>query len=373
MSRDLDGLLVVTLEHAVAAPFASSRLADEGARVIKLERRGGDFARDYDKYVHGLSAYFVWLNRGKESVLFDIKDSQDIDLLHRMLSKADVFIQNMGPGATLRAGIGSETLRKRYPSLITCDISGYGSTGPYAERKAYDLLVQAEAGLALLSGSSAEPGRVGVSVCDIACGMYAHQAILQALFARTRTGQGKSISVSLFHSMADWMNVPYLQHRYGGHTPPRCGLNHPTIAPYGIYKCGDGLPILISIQNDREWATFCRSVLSQPDLLEDRRFKRNTDRVQHRDALDMEICGVFGRLRRSDVAALLQDAKIAFGQLSTLEELEKHPHARFVQVETSAGPIQMLAPPTTTPEGEQTFGGVPELGSHDDLIRTEFS
>jgi len=266
MPRDLEGLLIVTLEQAVAAPYASCRLADAGARVIKLERAEGDFARRYDSCVKGESAYFVWLNRGKESIRFDLKDPTDQALLRRMLARADVFIQNLAPGAAARAGFASTDLRAEFQRLITCDISGYGEEGPYRDMKAYDLLVQAESGLATVTGTPESPGRVGVSVCDIAAGMYAHQAILQALFARERTGLNRGVQVSLYDSMADWMNVPYLQHHYGGQTPGRPGLNHPTIAPYGAYDCGDGKAVLISIQNEREWRSLCENVLGDANI-----------------------------------------------------------------------------------------------------------
>lgn len=249
-SRDLDGLLVVSLEQAVAAPYAASRLADAGARVIKVERPEGDFARGYDADARGHSSYFVWLNRGKESIALDLKNPDEMKILRQMLVKADVFIQNLMPGALERLGVSMANLRKENPTIITCDISGYGATGPFAQMKAYDFLVQAEVGLAQITGAPEEPGRVGVSICDIAAGMTAHAAILQALVAKGRTGQGRSIEVSLFHALADWMNVPYLQHHYGGRKIKRPGLHHPTIAPYGAYLCGDDRMILISIQNE---------------------------------------------------------------------------------------------------------------------------
>lgn len=372
MPRDLEGLLVVTLEQAVAAPYASCKLADAGARVIKLERAEGDFARRYDKVVNGLSAYFVWLNRGKESVLFDLKDTDDRDMLRRMLAGADVFIQNLAPGATARAGVASTDLRALNPRLITCDISGYGQRGPYRDMKAYDLLVQAESGLAGVTGTPEEPGRVGVSVCDVACGMYAHQAILQALFARERSGEGRGIEVSLYHAMADWMNVPYLQHRYGKQTPPRAGLHHPSIAPYGHYRCADGHGVLFSIQNEREWHSLCRDVLECPELAEDPRYASNPQRVMNRCELDADIDSVFGALDRDRVIQRLASAGIAYGRLSTLDDLAAHPQNSFIQVASSAGEIELLAPPPIVPEEPERYGPVPDLGAHDAKVRQEF-
>jgi len=372
MPKDLEGILVVTLEQAVAAPYASSRLADSGARVIKLERQEGDFARRYDKCVKGESAYFVWLNRGKESVLFDLKDEADKAMLHRMLARADVFIQNLAPGAMARAGFASAELRAMYPRLITCDISGYGEDGPYRDMKAYDLLVQAESGLANITGSPSEPGRVGVSVCDIACGMYAHQAILQALFARERTGMGRGVQVSLYGAMADWMNVPYLQHHYGGQTPGRPGLNHPTIAPYGSYECGDGRAVLISIQNEREWRSLCENLLGGAHVAEDPRFATGPDRVANRPALDEIINKSFGGAPREEIIARLEAAKVAYGRLSTLDDLVAHPQNRFIKVETSVGEVNVLAPPPIAVGEEENYGSVPALGAHDDAIRREF-
>jgi crotonobetainyl-CoA:carnitine CoA-transferase CaiB-like acyl-CoA transferase len=376
MLKDLDGLLVVTLEQAVAAPYASCKLADAGARVIKLERAEGDFARRYDRTVKGLSAYFVWLNRGKESVRFDLKDAGDLAMLRRMLGRADVFIQNLAPGATERAGIGSAALRDANPRLITCDISGYGQAGPYRDMKAYDLLVQAESGLASVTGTPDEPGRVGVSVCDIACGMYAHQAILQALYARERggaEGKGRGIQVSLYHALADWMNVPYLQHAYGGRTPPRPGLHHPSIAPYGLYLCGDGQGVLISIQNEREWQRLCAEVLERPELAEDPRFATNPARVDNRPALDAAIAAVFGRLPRDATIARLEAAKIAYGRLSDMDDLAAHPQNNWIRVATSAGEVQLLAPPPVVPGTEERYGPVPDVGEHDERVRAEFA
>ncbi|MBY3122559.1 CoA transferase [Rhizobium leguminosarum] len=371
MRHDLEGITVVALEQAVAAPYASSRLADAGARVIKLERHEGDFARNYDSYVNGLSAYFVWLNRGKESVLFNLKDPADVKLLHSLLATADVFIQNLAPGATDRAGIASAELRQLYPKLITVDITGYGSTGEYRSMKAYDLLVQAESGLALLTGNDAGAARVGVSVCDIACGMYAHQAILQALYAREKNGEGRGIEVSLFHSLADWMNVPYLQFQYGGHHPSRNGLEHPTIAPYGVFGCHGGEKLLLSIQNEREWQRLCEQVLERADLHLHEKFSNNNARVKHRRELEAVINSIFGDLTRDQVAERLMKAEIAFGRLSTLEDLGKHPQLRTIAVETTTGEVELIAPPSMA-AGDLHFGTVPALGAHDKAVRAEF-
>ena len=372
MNKDLDGIQVITLEQAVAAPYASGKLAKAGARVIKIEREEGDFARRYDSDVNGLSAYFVWLNHGKESVCLNIKDAEDLLILKNIISKSDIFIQNLMPGATNRLGISSKSLREKYPSLITCDISGYGQNGPYSKMKAYDLLIQAESGLANINGSSQEPGRVGVSVCDIAAGMTAFQAILQALIGRNKTGLGRGIEVSLFHSLADWMNVPYLQTVYGKRKVKRAGLHHATIAPYGVYKCKQDELILISIQNEREWSSLCSLVLDKTDLIEDDNFSNNSNRVINRNMLDQIINDMFGSMLRKDLIKKLQDADIAYGQLSTIEDLNKHPQSNFISVQTSEGEISLLSPGAVINGEEVTFGKVPFLGEHTDKIKNEY-
>ena len=372
MNKDLDGIQVITLEQAVAAPYASGKLAQAGARVIKIEREEGDFARRYDSDVNGLSAYFVWLNHGKESVCLNIKDAEDLLILKNIISKSDIFIQNLMPGATNRLGISSKSLREKYPSLITCDISGYGQNGPYSKMKAYDLLIQAESGLANINGSSQEPGRVGVSVCDIAAGMTAFQAILQALIGRNKTGLGREIEVSLFHSLADWMNVPYLQTVYGKRKVKRAGLHHATIAPYGVYKCKQDELILISIQNEREWSSLCSLVLEKADLIKNDNFSNNSNRVINRNSLDQIINDVFGSATRKDIIKRLQDADIAYGQLSTIEDLNKHPQSNFISVQTSEGEISLLSPGAVINGEEVTFGKVPFLGEHTDKIKNEY-
>ena len=372
-SRDLDGLLVISLEQAVAAPYAASRLADAGARVIKVERPEGDFARGYDADANGHSSYFVWLNRGKESVALDLKQPDDLQIFKQMLSKADVFIQNLMPGALDRLGVSMADLRQADPRLITCDISGYGASGPFAQMKAYDFLVQAEVGLAQITGAPEEPGRVGVSICDIAAGMTAHAAILQALVARAKTGEGRAIEVSLFHALADWMNVPYLQHHYGGREIRRPGLHHPTIAPYGAYRCGDDRMLLISIQNEREWLRLCSDVLNQPDLPQNPKFDSNVHRVENRASLDAIMNGVFSQYSIDEIAEKLQAAQIAFGRLNDMDVFTQHPQNRFVSVRTSAGDVQLLSPGAIVNGILPRLGDVPDLGQHSAAIRAEFS
>ena len=373
MSLPLEGLLVVSVEQAVAAPYCSSRLADAGARVIKVERPEGDFARAYNRVVHGESTYFVWLNRGKESIALDIKDEDDNALLLRMAAKADVFIQNLVPGAATRAGFGSAELRRRNPRLVTCDISGYGETGPYAKMKAYDLLVQAETGLASVTGRPEGPGRVGVSVCDVGTGMYAYMAILEALFAREREGAGRGVVVSLFDSMAEWMNVPFLHQVYEGKAPERVGLNHPSLAPYGAYAAGDGGEIVISIQNEREWVRFCEAALGRPELATDPRFCDAPLRTANRRELDREIATVFGRLTREQVIERLRRAETAYGAVNSVADLVAHPQLRRISVGTPSGDADLIAPPARFLGEDQDLGPVPALDEHGAALRQEFA
>jgi crotonobetainyl-CoA:carnitine CoA-transferase CaiB-like acyl-CoA transferase len=368
----LSGTLVLSLEQAVAAPYCSSRLADAGARVIKVERAEGDFARGYDSVVHGESAYFVWLNRGKESLVADIKDPGDRALLHRILATADVFIQNLAPGAAARAGFDSEELRRRHPKLVTVDISGYGDEGPYADMKAYDLLVQAESGLTSITGTPDGPGRVGVSACDVSCGMYSYMAVLEALIARGRTGKGCGIDASLFSGMADWMTVPLLHYDYGGKVTPRVGLNHPTIHPYGAYAT-KGAPILIAIQNEREFARLCSDVLGDASLPKDPRFATNEARVRNRAAFDAVIARVFSGLDRADLIARLRKAQIAFGDVNDVTGLSRHPALRRTEIATPSGPARIVAPPSRFDREERALGAVPRVGEHTDAIRKEFT
>ncbi len=371
-AKPLAGLLVVTLEQAVAAPYCSSRLADAGARVIKIERAEGDFARGYDAAVKGLASYFVWLNRGKQSLVADIKDPDDAALLHRVLAKADVFIQNLAPGAAERAGFGSAALRERHPRLITVDVSGYGEGHSYTRMKAYDLLVQAETGLAGITGHPAGPGRVGVSVCDIACGMSAYAGILEALIARSIDGRGAALAVSLFDGVADWMNVPLLYFEGTGNAPKRVGLAHPSICPYGAFSTADDHLVLISIQNEREWATFCGAVLGEPDLPSRPGFGSNNARVANRPAVDAKIARIFGDLSRDALAARLGRAQIAYGFVNDLADLAAHPALRRVEVDTPAGPASIVAPPVIRDRAAPRLGAVPGIGEHDALIRRDF-
>ena len=372
-ASDLDGILVVSLEQAVAAPYASCKLADAGARVIKIERASGDFARFYDADVGGDASYFVWLNRGKESLTLDLKDPSDLALLKRIIAKADIFIQNLAPGSTDRLGLASADLRSSYKQLITCDISGYGSKGARKDMKAYDLLVQAETGLSLITGGENEAGRVGVSVCDIAAGMTAHQAILQALYARSKSKQGRGIEVSLFHALSDWMNVPYLQHIYGGKQIKRAGLHHVSIAPYGAYQCRSGEQILISIQNEREFAQLCADILGDEALAGDPRFATNIARVQNRPALNDIINQTFSNYQADELAEKLYQAKIAFGRLNHMADLADHPQSQFISVSTSKGTFQLLAPGAVVSGFSHEGGKVPDIGEDSLDIRAEFS
>ena len=370
-SPPLAGLLVVSLEQAVAAPMASCRLADAGARVIKIERRDGDFARGYDRAGNGGSSYFSWLNRGKESLVLDIKAADDAALLHRILARADVFIQNLAAGAAARAGFGSGALRDRYPRLITCDISGYGEEGPYAQMKAYDLLVQAESGLLAVSGPPGKPGRVGVSVCDIATGVSAALAVHEALWRRARTGHGEGIQISLFDVMAEWMTVPLLHYDYLGAAPENIGIAHPTIAPYGGFLTGDGHTLIISVQNDREWRDFASAVLRDEALATDPRFAANEQRVTNRLALDGLIQRYFGSLQRSAIVELLLNAQIAFGSVNGVAELSAHPQLRRVALGGEYGAVSVPAHPVRA-SNWPVYGDIPALGQHSENIRIEF-
>lgn len=371
MSQDLEGLLVVSIEQAVAAPYCASRLADAGARVLKVERPEGDFARTYDRYVKGQSSYFVWLNRGKESITLDLKTADDQRVLAAMLAKADVMIQNLAPGALDRLGFASAKLRAQYPRLITCDISGYGEDGPYREMKAYDLLVQAETGLASITGSADGPARVGVSVCDIAAGMYAHTAILQALYGREKTGTGRGIKVSLFSGMADWMNVPYLQKKYGGFSQPRTGVNHPTLAPYGRFTCTDG-DILFSVQNEREWVRLCEVVLREPTLATLAEYKDTTARLKNRKTLDAHIDANFAKRPRAEVAKALDQADMAFGLINDIDGLIAHPQLKTVTYATPGGEVSVIAPAAAIVGDAPRYRPVPAIGQHSAAIRREF-
>ena len=373
MSGPIDGLLVLTLEQAVAAPYCSSRLADAGARVIKVERQEGDFARGFDATVHGLSSYFVWLNRGKQSQVADIKDVGDAALLHRILARADVFIRNLAAGAAERAGFGSAELRRQYPRLITVDISGYGSGNAYAGMKAYDLLVQAESGLASITGHPAGPGRVGVSVCDIACGMSAHAAVLEALIARSVTGRRHGVAVSLFDGVADWMNVPLLYFEGTGRSPGRMGLAHPSVCPCGAFQLADGSLVLISIQNEREWLDFCGGVLGEPDLATSPGFESNNARVANRLAVDDRVGRGLAELTRNKAGPRLRRSRTAFGFVNGVDELGRHPALRRLEVETSGGQALVVAPPALHDGAAPQLEPVPGIGEHSAAVWREFT
>jgi len=370
--KPLEGLLVISMEQAVAAPTCSAKLCDAGARVIKIERAEGDFARGYDAAANGLSTYFVWLNRGKESVCLNIKDPADKALLEALVAKADVFIQNLAPGAMGRAGFGAAALREKYPRLITVDISGYGEEGEYAAMKAYDLLVQAESGLASVTGRAEGPGRVGFSVCDIACGTMAHAAVLEALIERSITGRGKGVAVSLFDGMADWMNVPLMFFEGTGKTPARIGMAHPSLCPYGAFESRDGAQILISIQNEREWADFATHFLGDAGLTSRAEFATNMARVANRPMVDAHIAGVFASRTRSECVAALGAANTAYGFINGVEGLASHKALRRVVVETERGPVAMAAPAARFSDGARALGPVPALGAHTEAVRREF-
>lgn len=371
--KPLAGLLVVAMEQAVAAPTCSMKLADAGARVIKIERAEGDFARGYDAACKGLSSYFVWLNRGKESLCLDIKAPEDKALLEKLLARADVFIQNLAPGAMARAGFGSAALREQHPRLITVDISGYGEAGEYAGMKAYDLLVQAESGLTSVTGRPEGPGRVGVSACDIACGMNAHAAVLEALIERGITGRGKGIAVSLFDGMADWMNVPLLYLEGTGREPARIGLAHPSLCPYGAFETSDGALILISIQNEREWAQFAEHFMRDTSLTEREGFRVNLERVAQRPMVDAHIAAVFKSHSRATCVERLTRANTAYGFVNNVAGLAQHKALRRITVQTEAGPIPLAAPPAIFSDGPRSYGPIPRLGEHSAAIRAEFA
>jgi itaconate CoA-transferase len=372
----LSGITVVSLEQAVAAPFATRQLADLGARVVKVERpEVGDFARGYDRTVKGLASHFVWLNRSKESVTLDLKQDGAKEILNRLIESADVFVQNLAPGATGRLGFGAQTLRERHPSLIVCDVSGYGSSGPYRDKKAYDLLVQCEAGLVSITGTPDTPSKVGVSVADIACGMYAYSGILAALFRRERTGEGAAIEVSLFEALAEWMGFPAYFTMYGGKEPPRTGASHAAIAPYGPFECGDGEVIFLGIQNEREWERFCEAVLERPALANDERFTSNSERVENRDDLHQEIEAILEELSSQEAIERLDDAKIANARMRTVRDFLDHPQlearGRWREVGSPVGPLRALLPPAIMDGEEPVMAPIPEVGEHTDNILAE--
>lgn len=357
----LAGLTVIAVEQAVAAPFATARLADAGARVLKIERPEGDFARFYDDVAAGQSSYFVWLNRGKESVVADLATAGGRDRLAGLLDGADVLVQNLKPGALARLGFGPARLAADWPRLVACTITGYGETGPMAGRKAYDLLVQAESGLASITGGPGEPARVGISVVDIATGATAHAAILEALIRRGVTGRGAAISVSMFDVMADWMAVPLL-HAEAGRPPRRIGLAHPSIAPYGVFACRDGTPILVSVQSDREWAGLAARFLGRPELARDPAFATNVARVRNRAATDGAVAAAFARLDAAEAEARLLEADIAFARVNDMAGLARHPQLRRITVGTPGGPVALPAPAPVWAGEERRYGRVPGIG-----------
>lgn len=372
MPLPLEGLLVVSIEQAVAAPQCSCRLADAGARVIKVERPEGDFARHYDYIVHGESAHFVWLNRGKQSVVVDLTKPADKALLEAMLAKADVFVQNLKPGALAKLGFAVARLRKDYPRLICCSISGYGESGPYAQRKAYDLLVQAESGVSSVTGGPEGPARVGVSMVDIAAGLEAYESVLEALIARGRSDEGAEISISMFDAMAEWMTIPLLNQEWGKPFQ-RIGLAHPTIVPYGVFKTRDGADILIAIQNDREWRVLADKVLGDAALGADEKFATVPSRLAHRDATNAKVAAVFAAHDVEPLMKTLAAADIAFARVNDSALLGKHPHLRRITVATPSGPASIPAPAPRRAGERRDYGPVPALGEHTELIRKEFA
>jgi len=372
----LSGITVVALEQAVAAPFATRQLADLGARVIKVERPGGgDFARSYDTVAKGLSSHFVWLNRSKESMTLDLKKQGTRGVMERLLTRADVFVQNLAPGAAGRLGFGAAVLRDKHPRLIVCDISGYGSSGPYKDKKAYDLLVQCEAGLVSITGTPDTPSKVGIAVADIAAGMYAYSGILAALLRRERTGEGAALEISLFEALAEWMGFPAYYAMYGGSEPPRSGARHASIAPYGPIECGDGEAVFFGIQNEREWRRFCEAVLGRPEVASDELFENNSRRVENRETLEEEISAVFGGLSSEEAIQRLENAGIANARMRTVRGLLEHPQLaardRWREVSSQSGPLQVLLPPGTPTDAEPVMAPIPAVGEHTDTILRE--
>src|SRR6202051_5110048 len=357
----LEGIKVVAVEQAVAAPFCSSRLADAGAHVIKVERPEGDFARGYDAAAKGQGSYFVWLNRGKDSVVIDLATKEGRQSLEELIAGADVLMQNLKPGSMDKLGFSLGRLRKDYPALICCTITGYGDDGPYAHRKAYDLLIQAESGLASVTGGPDGPSRVGLSIVDIGTGATAHAAILEALIARSRNGNGADIRISMFDVMADWLAVPLLNAE-AGNPPQRMGLAHPSIAPYGVFNSKDGKDILISIQSEREWKKLCADVLRQPDLPNDVRFSNMVERVRNRELTDKTVGDSFATMTRDDLLKRLSEADIAFAEVNTMADLSGHPHLSPIEVDTPAGPVTYPAPAAIVVDQPRRYGAVPGIG-----------
>ena len=376
MIRPLDGITVISLEHAIAAPFCTRQLADLGARVIKIERpEVGDFARAYDTRARGLASHFAWANRGKESLTLSLKEPAAQGVLGELLAKADVLVQNLAPGAAARLGLGANELRERHPRLIVCDISGYGADGPYRDKKAYDLMIQAEAGFLSVTGTEEEPSKAGCSIADIAAGMYALHSVMAALMLRERTGKGSHIDVSMLESLAEWMSYPMYYACDGASPPERSGASHATIYPYGPFAAGDGKTVMLGLQNEREWLSFCEQVMLQPALATDARFARNALRHENRDALRSLIEGVFSALTAEQVVQRLEQAQIANARLNTMAEVWDHPQlkarGRWADVGTPAGPLPALKPPGLNDQFEHCMGDIPALGQHTDALLAE--
>jgi itaconate CoA-transferase len=375
MKPPLEGVTVVAIEQAVAGPFATRQLADLGARVIKIERPdGGDFARAYDTSVKGMASHFVWLNRSKQSLTLDLKRPEAAVVLHRLLEGADVFLQNLAPGAIDRLGLGVDTLRQRYPRLIVCNLSGYGTSGPYADKKAYDLIIQSEVGMLSVTGTEATPSKVGVSIADISAGMYAYSGILTALLARKDNDEGTVVDVALIDALGEWMGYAAYYTEYGGTQPPRTGASHATIAPYGPYRTCDGA-IIVAVHSSREWTEFCGHVLQRPTLAQDPRFQTNVARVQHREALTEAIEAVLAHLPAAEVLRRLEAAHIANARVNSIREYLQHPQlaarGRWREIDSPAGPIRALVPPVRLEHVEPAMGAVPALGQHSRAILEE--
>jgi itaconate CoA-transferase len=374
--RPLEGILVVSLEHAIAAPFCTRQLADLGARVIKVERPAvGDFARGYDERVRGLSSHFVWVNRSKESLTLDLKQPAAQEVLLKLIDRADVLVQNLAPGAAARLGLSAQALKKRNARLVVCDISGYGADGPYRDKKAYDLLIQSEAGFLSVTGTPDEPAKAGCSIADIAAGMYAYTSILAALLQREKTGQGANFDVSMLEALTEWMSYP-LYYAFEGESPPqRSGAAHATIYPYGPFRAGDGKTVMLGLQNEREWAAFCAEVLQQSALASDSKFSANARRHENRAKLQAIILDVFGKLTAAQVVERLDRAQIANARVNTMEEVWAHPQlaarGRWVEVESAVGAIPALKPPGATAAFEYRMDAIPALGAHTEAILRE--
>jgi crotonobetainyl-CoA:carnitine CoA-transferase CaiB-like acyl-CoA transferase len=376
MTRPLDHITVVSLEHAIAAPLCTRHLADLGARVIKVERPGsGDFARDYDRRARGLASHFVWVNRSKESLALDLKQPESLAALKTLIARADVVVQNLAPGATTRMGLDAATLRAQNPRLIVCDISGYGQDGPYRDKKAYDLLIQSEAGYLGITGTHDTPSKSGNSIADIAAGMYAYSNILAAIIQRDKTGEGAHIDVSMLEALTEWMGFPMYYATDNAPPPPRTGASHATIYPYGPFLAGDGVSVMLGLQNEREWVSFCKTVLCMPELATDSHFNNNSLRNQNRTDLESIILSVFATITASEVIQRLDDAAIANARMNNMADLWAHPQLqarkRWTQVDSPAGPLPALLPPGLQSGFEYTMGPIPSVGQHNAAILEE--